>query len=279
MTKTRIIQTSLDSELIEMFKSIEEMENYIDDFINNIKDMNRREVIVLGAYRASVEYASAIRIMLTTKPMAKVANVLVRSLFGVYIKLEYITLQSDDLYLLEEWKLSWIGHEITWKRLEKFFDENSLTELGNLQMSKIRASLAKATKIREKVEQEIKEIQPDLKKNFYQSKIFNQAKEIDQVHPPKAPEFSLYYSYLILYPYLSASVHLGMDGISTWLGIESKQTIRYNGSGESRQDIKRVAWTTLALLKDISICAMRELDKYDEGYDVKYQAIIDKYNN
>jgi hypothetical protein len=138
MTKTRIIQTSLDSELIEMFKSIEEMENYIDDFINNIKDMNRREVIVLGAYRASVEYASAIRIMLTTKPMAKVANVLVRSLFGVYIKLEYITLQSDALYLLEEWKLSWIGHEITWKRLEKFFDENSLTELGNLQMSKIR---------------------------------------------------------------------------------------------------------------------------------------------
>lgn len=279
MANTKIIQTSLDSELIKMFDAIQEMEDYSDGFINSTKGMNRRKVIVLGAYRASIEYASGIRIMLTTKPMAKVANVLVRSLFEVYSTLEYITLRSDDLYLLEEWKGSWVGHENTWRRFEEYFDENSLTKLGDLQISKIRANQTKAFKNRAMVEQEIYKIQPDPKKNDYTSKPYKQLKKVDEIRPPKSLEYSCYYSYLILYPYLSASVHLGMDGILAWLEIENKHTIRYNGSGETQQDLKRVVWVTLALLKDISVRAMTELDKYDEAYDKKYQTIIDKYQN
>ncbi len=277
MPKTEIIKIAMDSDLSEMLNALEEMENYIDSFINvKAKSMNRRQVIVVGIYRAAVEYSSGIRIMLTKKPMTKVANVLLRSLFEAHGTLEYITLRNDDIYLLKEIQKSLEGQKKSQEYIENYFNDTGTDKIGNLEINKIRSNQNKVRESIEKVEQEIIKIEPDNTKIQYKPKFYKQLIQVDELRIPKEPGKSIYYSYLILYPYLSAHTHFGMDGISNWLDVKGR-TIYYNRSSETQDDVKRVVWTTLALLKDISTRVMSELEAYDEDYDNKYQAIIDKH--
>lgn len=276
MGKTNVVRTPMDDELRELLSTLKEMENYVDVFVNNAKGMDMRKALMVGAYRAAAEYSSGIRIMLESRPMAKVANVLLRSLFEVYGTIEYISLRDDDYYLLKEMQVSSSAHEQSMKHLEEYFDEHSLKKLEGLEINKIRSNQTKAQKSIEGFEKEIRKIERNKGKIDYTSRIHKQFKKIDELRPPEKPEMSLYYSYLILYPLLSADVHLGTDGILSWMDFKGK-TIVYNPSNGTSDSEKRVLWTAIALLKDISIRVMNELDMFDDEYDNKYQAIIDKY--
>ncbi|MBC7746708.1 hypothetical protein H7Y40_01865 [Pedobacter sp.] len=276
MQKSEVIHVTKDPILEEMLDALSEMETYCNDFINKTKKLNRRKSLVLASYAAAAQYSAGIRMMNEERPMAKVSSVLLRSFFGAWANLEYITLRKDDLYLLKELHLAQIGYEQSQSYLKAFYIENNVSKIGTLEVNKVRADQNKSRKSQKDTLTEIKMIEPDDKKIDYSSKTYTQLKKIDVERPFEYIEKSAYFNYLVLYPYLSSHVHLGIDGALKWFDIEGKN-IKLNRSGETIEDVKNVVWTAPALLKDISIRAMHELSMYDEMYDKKYQTLIDKF--
>lgn len=274
MTKTIRIEHAYDETTQILLRSLEEIEAYGDTLINKTKGRNRRKIFVLGIFAASIQYASAVRRLNMDRPSAKISNVFLRSLFEAWGNLGYITLRDDDWFVLEDLKESYWLLKKNQEYKEEFFVDHNVKKIGSLNLNQVRANITKSEKHIDLLQKSINVL--NVKRGVkYEKNMYDRFKAIDSVKTPKEIETATYFSYLSLYNHLSASVHLGVEGAIDWIYFD-KNTIRTNFKGEEPADIKRVLWTALALIFDITIITMKEFDLYDHEFDNKYQEIIDE---
>jgi hypothetical protein len=269
--KSDIIQHKKDSQLLELLETIDYMESYNDAVINKSKLNTSRRTLALATYTAVTQYAAGIKIMLDSKPMSKVAEPLIRSMFEAWINLEYMLLGDDDRNVLINIWDNLHPQKARMERVQQFFEKHDLEEISGLTLAKVKLMVDSKT-------QEINEIEKSFKSKGFSdlaaSKLYEKAELVDNAKGFDEPGYSVYYNYQLMYGHWSAGVHLGYDGLLTWLDIDG-QNIKFN-SNETIEDVKRILWTAIALLKDVSILAIRELDLYDEEYDNKIQEIVER---
>lgn len=269
--KSDIIQHEKDAQLTELLKTIDYMEKYNDTVINKSKLSTSRRTLTLATYAAVTQYAVGIKIMLDSKPMSKVAEPLIRSMFEAWINLEYMLLGNDDKNVLINIWANLHPQKARMERVQQFFEKNELEDISGLTLDKVKAMVESKT-------QEINEIEKSFKSKGFSDlaalKLYEKAELVDIEKEFEEPGHSVYYNYQLMYGHWSAGVHLGYDGLLTWLDIDG-QNIKFN-SNESIEDVKRILWTAIALLKDVSILAIKELDLYDEEYDKKIQEIVER---
>lgn len=274
MPKTKNYYHTPDKELEEMLAVIDELYSHQDTIISSGRTIEAKESMLLSTYSAATHYAFGIRIMMGAKPMAKTSSVLLRCLFEAWVKIEYISLRPDGAYVFAEIMDGLSTSKEQNERLENYFLENEKKQIGNLHLNQVRANLNRIDQDLEFFEKKLYEVEPIPAKQNRRSKLYEKAKLIDSVRTFDKLEHSAYFNYQILYHNLSGSVHLGIDGLSKWTTVDRK-SIRFNDGGESLDDAKRILWTAIALLKDISVRVMKELGEYDEDFDMKYQKFIE----
>ena len=260
-----------------MIQIIDELYSFHGPFVGKKRTLEAKEQLLLAAYTAAAHYALGIRTMLDAKPMVKTSNVLLRSIFEAWVKVEYIAMTQDSTNAYVEIIDGLNNSKYHYEQLQEYFEENSVNKIGTLNLSNVRANAGKASKdIDFFVNKLMKENPAYSKKSLKRAvSLKKKALLIDKNSANTKLEQSAYFNYQILYHYLSGNVHLGVDGLTQWTSLSGKSIV-FNNDGESLELAKRTLWTTIALLKSITITVMRSLDEYEEAFDVKYQEFLDK---
>lgn len=263
------ISHKMDADLKELFETIEYAERYYHRVIEDCIPDTSRKVLALASYSAVLNYANGIRIMSETKPMSKVTISMVRSMFEAWINLQYMLLGDTDVRILLNTKES-ITKQITHaSRIIKYLERKNLKELSGYNVLTLK-------KVVEHREQELVIVENELKSrggSAQTKNLYGKVKEIDRIKIPESLEESVEFNHVTLYGYFSASVHLGHDALTDWIDIQPDGSINFNPN-ETLESTKRVIWTALALLKDVSVLAHKELNIYDSSYDENLQGVI-----
>ena len=276
MPKLPIVkQITVDTDLKEMMSAIDEMELYSDEFINKASGSSMKLMFNLAAYKASADYASAVKTLNEKRPSAKVSKALIRPLFESLIGLQYNALRQDDLYVLEELLRQSQKNKSDLEDIEDFMIEHEVDRVGAIHLSAIRSRETKGDKNIDGLQRSVDQILGN-KKSDYTQKLNKQALAIDSNKPPKKLDDAAFFNYKMLYPYWSDGVHLGASGTTSWIELQGKKLL-INNSGEDLSDVKLAVWQAIAIFKDISVFTHKQFDMYDETFDKKYQALIEKH--
>ena len=269
--KTIVTKLQVDDEMKELFATIDYMVEYSDKIINKSHPSNSRQTLSLATYSALTQYAVGIKIMIKDRPMSKVAETLVRSMFEAWINLEYMIVGKDDQNLLLNVRYSLDSQKNRMQRVEDFFIRNKLTEITGMTLEKVQQMITDKTAELNEIDTMLKHRKVAGRKEV---KLHEKARLVDAAKGYDEPGHSVEYNYQMVYGHWSASVHLGYDGLMSWVKLDGKNVI-FNGN-ETLSDSKMVLWTTIALLKDVSVLTLKELKLYDKEYDDKIQEIIER---
>lgn len=258
-----IITKELRGALNALNELIAQYTTRLDKVVLTTSDIDSRKIVTLAMSAAMTEYAESVGILAERfKSLSAIPTL--RAMQEGCISLKYYLAKPGETRIYSASVTEADRNAEAIEKIIKFSEENDLDSFASKSLEELRETAESKRKRAAEYVRLVKESEdPEFLKSQSLPHLQSRAQMIDKSIATD-PIHTEEYGYLVLYPYLSGGVHLGLDGLKEWID-SSPQTINLNNK-ETSETNQRAVYTAFSLAGDVLSLTLAELGVGDEQF-------------